>query len=205
MKGRMWKWCEKRVFISFNRENRSFLFCGYISNFATVYHLILLVPPPAASGIESAQSWMIAASQDDVQVLGTPVQSLAECQSQEPWQTQGSHNCFWLLWPRAGCRYLSWVRIVRASWQKENRNCWNATVYICNAIILEQFHFLWTGLEVCFYLLLQWIIHSLWMRVIGAWLSQTGLLYPLSSNSFGMLQASVIFPAFVLSIHCSWC
>lgn len=89
MKGRMWKWREKKVFVSFSRENRSFLFCGCISNFASVYHLILLVPPPAASGSTSVQSWMIAASRDAVQVLGTPVQSFSESQSQEPWQTQG--------------------------------------------------------------------------------------------------------------------
>lgn len=66
--------CEKRVFVSFSRENRILLFCGYISDFASVYHLILLVPPSAASGIESVQSSVIAANQDDVQVLVTPVQ-----------------------------------------------------------------------------------------------------------------------------------
>lgn len=185
MKGRMWKWCEKGVFVSFSRENRSFLFCGYISDFDGVYHLILLVPPPVASGIESVQS--LAASQDDVQVLVTPGLSLSESQSQELWQTQGRHNCFWLLWT------LCWMQVAELSvgfWEqagKRRRVIVETPLFTSNAITLEQFHFLWTSLKVCFYLLLPWIIHSLWMRVIGVWLSQAGLLCPLSSNCFGML------------------
>lgn len=36
--------------------------------------------------------------------------------------------------------------------------------------------------------------------VIGVWLSQAGLLYPLSADCFGMFEDSVIFPAFLVVI-----
>lgn len=36
--------------------------------------------------------------------------------------------------------------------------------------------------------------------MIGVWLSQAGLLYPLSADCFGMFEDSVIFPAFVLVV-----
>lgn len=54
MQGRMQKWCETGMIVSFNGENRSsFSSVNTFQILETVYHLILLVSPLVASSIES--------------------------------------------------------------------------------------------------------------------------------------------------------
>lgn len=93
---------------------------------------------------------------------------------------------------RAGCRQLSWC--AGFGERAGKRRAVIAAVPLFTSLMrLQQLHFLWTSLKVCCYFLLTWIIHYLWMMVIGVWLSQAGLLYPLSSGCFGMLEDSSYF------------
>lgn len=203
IKGRVWKWCEKRVFVSFSREELSLVWTHFKLCQCLSSDLISASP-------SSFRHWECSKLHDSSKPRGCPRPcdtSAALIQIPVPGAVADTGKPQLLLAALSPVLDVgTWAQwgFLRASWQKKS-NCWNASVYICNSITLEQFHFLWTSLKVCFCLLLPWIIHSLRMRVIGVWLSQAGLLCPLSSNCFGMLQASVIFPAFVLSIHCSWC
>lgn len=65
------------MFVSCDGEKRSsFSSANTFQILETVYHLILLVPPLVASGIENDWNLMIV-SQDGVKVLVTPIQSLS--------------------------------------------------------------------------------------------------------------------------------